>query len=65
LFYAKFKNAIEERRFADIFGSQRNTTTLLRGILENDSQNGSQQRHHCLTKCTASQGEYLETDSSR
>jgi hypothetical protein len=44
-----------------------NTTwkTSLRGIPENDFQDSFRQWHYRLTKCTASQGEYFEGDSSR
>jgi hypothetical protein len=45
-----------------IFGSFQNKK--MPGIPENDFQDCIQQRHHCLTKCIASQGEYFEGDSS-
>jgi hypothetical protein len=44
---------------------QRKVTTLLPGIPENDFADCFRQWHHRLTKCTASQGERFEGDSSR
>jgi hypothetical protein len=43
---------------------QRNVTTLLRGITENDFQGCFQQWHHHLMKHIVSEGEYLEANSS-
>jgi hypothetical protein len=63
--FPKLKNALKGQRFADLSDIQRNAKTLLRGILENDFQDCFQQWHHRLTKCTASQREYFEGDSSR
>jgi hypothetical protein len=63
LLFQKLKNALKRQRFADIPDIQRNVT-LLWGILESDFQDYFWQRHHCLMKCTASQGEYFEGDSS-
>jgi hypothetical protein len=37
----------------------------VRDIPENDFQDCFRERHHRLTKCIASQGEYFEDDSSR
>jgi hypothetical protein len=59
------KNALKGQRFADIPDIQRNVTTLLRCIPENDFQDCFRQWHHRLTKYIASQGEYFEGDSSR
>jgi hypothetical protein len=64
LLFPKLKNALMGQRFADIPDIQRNVT-LLRGIPENDFQDCCQQWHHRRTKCTASQGEYFEGNSSR
>jgi hypothetical protein len=61
----KKRNALKEQRFADIPDIERNVTTLLRGIPENDFQDCFRQWHHRLTKYIASQGEYLKGDSSR
>jgi histone-lysine N-methyltransferase SETMAR len=62
--FPKLKNALKGQRFADLSDIQRNVKTLLQGILENDFQDCFQQWHHHLTKCTTSQGEYFEGDSS-
>jgi hypothetical protein len=51
------------QRFADIPDIQH--MTLLQDILENGFQDYFQQWHHRLTKCTASQGQYFEGNSSR
>jgi hypothetical protein len=59
--FPKLKSVLKGQRFADI---QRNVTTLLQGIPENDFQDCFWQWHHRLTKCIASQGEYFEEDSS-
>jgi transposase len=63
--FPKLKNAFKGQRFADIPNIQLNVTTLLRGIPENDFQDCFLQWHHRLTNCIASEGEYLERDSSR
>jgi hypothetical protein len=64
--FPKLKNAPKRQRIAaDLFDMQRNVKTLLRGIPENYFQNCFRQWHHRLTKCTVSQGEYFEGDSSR
>jgi transposase len=63
--YPKLKNALKERRFADIPDIQRNVIKLLRGFSENDFQNCFRQWHHRLTMCVTSQGEHFEGDSSR
>jgi hypothetical protein len=57
------KKAPRGQRFAAIPDIQRNLT-LLRGILGNDFQNCFRQQHDRLMKCTASQGQYFEGDSS-
>jgi len=64
-FFPKLKNALKGQRFVHLSDIQRNVKTLLRGIPENDFQDCFWQWHHRLTKCTASQGEYFEGDSSR
>jgi hypothetical protein len=64
-FFPKSKNALKEQRFADIPDIQSNVNTLPRVIPENDFQDYFQQRHHRVTKGTASQGDYFEGDSSR
>jgi len=63
--FPKLKNALKGQRFVDLSDIQRNVKTLVRGILENDFQDCFWQWHHRLTKCTASQGECFEGDSSR
>jgi hypothetical protein len=63
--FPKLKNSLKGKRFADLSDIQRNVKTLLRGIPENDLQDCFRQRHHRLTKCIVSQGEYLEGDSNR
>jgi hypothetical protein len=50
----------EGQRFAVI----QFNVTLLQGIVENDFQDCFFQWHHHLTKGIASQGEYLDVDSS-
>jgi hypothetical protein len=65
LVLSKFKNTLKRQRFADIPYIQRNVTTFLRGIQENDFQDCFRQWHHRLRKYIASQGEYFEGDSSR
>jgi transposase len=62
--FPKLKTALKGQRFADFPDIQQNVKTVLRGILENDFQDCFQLRHHCLTKCIASHGEYFEGDSS-
>jgi hypothetical protein len=62
--FPKLRNALNGQRFADNPDIQRNMTTLLRGILENDFQDCFWQWHHHLTKCIASQREYFEGNSS-
>jgi transposase len=47
--FPKLKNALKGQRFSDIPDIQRNVTTLLRGIPENDFQDCFQQWHHRLT----------------
>jgi hypothetical protein len=63
--FPKLKNTLKWQRFADIPGIRRNVTTLLRGIPENEFRDCFWQWHHGITKCTASQAEYFEGDSSR
>jgi transposase len=63
--FPKLKTALKGQTFADLSDIHRNVKTLLRGISENDFQDCFRQWHHRLTKCIASQGEYLEDDSSR
>jgi hypothetical protein len=63
--FPKLKTALKEQRFADLSDIQRNMKTLLPDIPENDFQDCFRQRHHRLTKCIASHGEYFENDSSR
>jgi histone-lysine N-methyltransferase SETMAR len=63
--FPKLKNALTGQRFTDIPDIQRNVTTLLRGIPENNFQDCFRQWHHHFTKCTASQGEYFVGNSSR
>jgi len=63
--FPKLKNALKGQRFADLSDIWHNVKMLLRSIPENDFQDCFWQRHHCLTKCMASQGEYFEGDSSR
>jgi len=62
--FPKLKNALKGQRFADLSDIQCNVKTLLRGILENNSQDCFWQWHHCRMKCIASQGEYFKGDSS-
>jgi hypothetical protein len=54
------KNDLKGQTFVDI----KRNMTILRGIPENDLQDCFWQWHHHLTKCTASQGEHFEGDSS-
>jgi len=61
----KKKNTLKGQRLADLSDIQRKAKTLLRSISGNDYQDSFQQWHHRLTKCIASQGGYLEGDSSR
>jgi hypothetical protein len=63
--FPKLKSALKGQRFADIPDIQRNVTTLLRGVPENDFQDCFRQWHHRLTKCIASDDEHFEGDSSR
>jgi hypothetical protein len=63
--FPKLKSALKRQTFADIPDIQRNVTTLLRRIPENDFEDCFRRRHYRLTKCTASQGQYFEGDSSR
>jgi len=63
--FQKLKNALKGQRFADLSDIQRNVKMLLQGIPENDFQGCFRQLHHRLTKCIASQGLYVEGDSSR
>jgi hypothetical protein len=62
--FPKLKNATMEQGFADIPDIQRNVTTLLQSIPENNFLNSFLQWHHHLTKYIASQGEHFEGDSS-
>jgi len=57
--FTKLKNALKGQRFADL------SDIHLRDNPENDFQDCFRQRHHRLTKCTASQGEYFEGDCGR
>jgi hypothetical protein len=61
---SKKKESLKGQGFTNVPEIQRNVT-LLQGIPENDFQDCFRQWHHRLTKCIASQGEYLECDSSR
>jgi hypothetical protein len=61
----KLKNDRKGQRFGDIPDIQRNVTTLLAGIPENDFQDSFRQWRDRLTKCKASQGEYCKGGSSR
>jgi hypothetical protein len=61
---SKLKNVLKGQTFVDLSDIQHNVKTLLQGILENNFQDCFQQRHHRLTKCIASQGEYFEGDIS-
>jgi hypothetical protein len=63
--FPKLKNALRGQNFTDIPDIQPNVTTLLRGIPENDFEDGFRHWHHRLTKSIASQGKYFEGDSSR
>jgi len=62
--FPKLKNTLKRQRLADLSDIQHNVKTLLRGISENDFQDSFRQCHR-LMKCTASQEEYFEGDSSR
>jgi transposase len=62
--FPKLKNALKGQRLADLSDIQRNVKKLLRGIPENNFQDCFRQWHHHFTKCTASQGEHFEGDSS-
>jgi hypothetical protein len=63
--FQKLKTILKGQIFADLSDIQRNVKMLLRGIPENNFQDCFRQwHHHHLMKCIASQGEYVEGDSS-
>jgi hypothetical protein len=64
-FFPKLKYSLKGQRFVDLSDIKHNVKTLLRGITENDFQDCFRQWHHRITSCTASQGEYFESDSNR
>jgi hypothetical protein len=64
LLLSKIKKILKGQRFGDNRDIRRNVT-LLRGIQENYFQDCYRQWRHRLTKCTASQGEHFEGNSSR
>ena len=53
--FPKLKNALKGQIFADLSDIKRNVKNLLRGIPENDFQDGFRQWHHRFTRCIASQ----------
>jgi histone-lysine N-methyltransferase SETMAR len=63
--FSKLKIALKGQTFADLSDIKRNVKTLLRDILENDFQDYFRKWQHRLTKCIASQGEYIEGNSNR
>jgi len=63
--FSKIKSTLKRRRFQDTEDIQKNVTTALKAIPQQEFQKCFQHWQHRWAKCIAAQGEYFEDDPSR